>query len=109
MSYIRQGHCSPNCGACCRSLRLQVPPEYGANPDIKHWIELHGVRLVQQDGGTFVVLNLQCEALQEDSSCGLYGKPERPELCSAWPATPAALAPVADVCSYSFILEEVLV
>ena len=99
---MRLGECKPNCGACCQSLRLQVPPEYGANPDIKRWVELHGVKLVELDGGTFAMLPQPCSALTEDLRCDLYGTPERPLLCSEWPATPAALASVADVCSYSF-------
>ena len=102
MALHRLGECTPGCGACCRSLQLQVPPEYGTNPDIRHWIELHGVSLRERDGGMFVLLSQPCSALQGDSSCGLYGKPERPELCASWPATPAALEPVASVCSYSF-------
>ena len=104
---MRVGECTAGCGACCRTLRLQVPPEYSANPDVKNWVELHGVKLVEQDGGTFVVLNQPCSALTDEGMCSLFDKPERPELCSHWPMTPAALAPVADVCTYSF--EEVLV
>ena len=104
---MRTGECTVGCGACCRSLRLQVPPEYSANADIRRWVELHGVRLVQQGGGTFAVIEQPCSALTEDGLCSLFGTPERPDLCSHWPATPEAMEPVADVCSYRF--EEVAV
>ena len=99
---MRHGECKPDCGACCTSLRLQVPPEYSRDPDIKNWVELHGVKLVELDGGTFAMLRQPCSALTEDMKCSLFGTPERPALCSEWPATPAALVGVEDVCSFSF-------
>jgi len=108
MSFVRQGACTQGCGACCRILRLQVPPEYSRNPDIKKWVELHGVKLVELDGGTFVMLTMPCSALTEDGRCSLYGKPERPELCAHWPMTPAALLGVEDVCTYSFVPSELV-
>jgi len=98
----RQGECTVGCGACCRLLRLQVPAEYKTNPDIRKWVELHGVRLVNLDGGTFAMLASPCSALTEDGLCGLYGTPERPDLCSHYPASPAALLGVEEVCTYSF-------
>ena len=101
--YVRQGECTVGCGACCKLLRLQVPPEYGSNPDIRKWVELHGVRLVNLDGGVFAMLTLPCSALTEDGKCSLYGTPERPDLCNHWPMTPAALLGVEDVCTFSFV------
>ena len=101
---VRQGECN-TCngrGLCCSFLRLQVPPEYGTNPDVKNWVELHGVKVVTMDGGTFAVLQQPCSALTEEGLCSLYGTPERPDLCNHWPATPAALMGVEDDCSYSF-------
>ena len=102
---MRVGECTPNCGACCRFLRLQVPPEYGSNPDVRNWVELHGIRLQNIDGGTFAFLQVPCSALTEEGLCSLYGKPERPDLCNHYPMTPPALTGVEDVCSYSFTSE----
>lgn len=99
----REGDCTAGCGACCRFIRLQVPPDYAQNQDVRKWIELHGVSLMEMNGGTFATVNLSCSALTEDGQCSLYGRPERPELCNHWPMTPAALAGVEDVCSYSFV------
>ena len=109
-TYERQGVCKPDCGLCCTFLRLQIPAEYGTNPDIKKWVELHGVKVVTLDGATFAILDQPCSALTEDKKCSLYGTPERPDLCAHWPMTPASLLGVEDECSYSFIaLEEVKV
>jgi Fe-S-cluster containining protein len=83
-------------------MRLQVPPEYASNPDVRKWIELHGVRLQNLDGGVFAFLQTPCSALTEEGMCGVYGTDARPDLCSHFPATPAALTGVEDVCTYSF-------
>jgi Fe-S-cluster containining protein len=98
----RQGECTAGCGACCRVIRLQVPPEYGTNPDVRKWVELHDIKLQEIDGGTFAFIKQQCSALTEDGMCGVFGTEDRPELCSHYPATPEALAGVEDVCTYSF-------
>ena len=97
----RMGECTAGCGACCRSMRLQVPPDY-ASPDIRKWIELHGLRLTQWNGGTFVHLDVACSALTEEGMCSLIDSPDRPEMCSQWPATPAAMEGLEDVCTFSF-------
>lgn len=99
---MRVGECTAGCGACCRSIRLQVPPSY-SSPDIRRWIELHGIRLTQRDGGTFAHIDVACSALTEEGMCSLMGSPERPELCSHWPATPSALEGLEDVCTFSFV------
>ena len=101
-TYERQGTCTEGCGACCTFLRLQVPPEYGTNPDVRKWVELHDVRLQELDGGLFAFIKQPCSALTEEGLCGLYGTPERPDLCNSYPMTPAALTGIQDVCSYSF-------
>ncbi len=101
----RVGECD-SCGGralCCTFLRLQVPPSYGSDPDIRKWVELHGVRLIDHDGGTFAMLPQRCSALTEEGLCSLYGTSERPDLCSQWPASPAALLGVEDDCSYKFV------
>ena len=105
MTLVRQGECD-TCGGralCCSMLRLQVPPEYKSNPDIQKWVNLHGIQLRDIDGGVFALLPIPCTALTEDGRCSLYGLPERPQLCSDWPASPAALIGVEDDCSYHFI------
>ena len=101
----REGECTVGCGVCCNFLTLQVPPEYNSNPDVKKWVELHGVRLTERDGGVFAVLNVPCHALTEDGKCGVYGTDERPELCEHWPNSPALISQIPEieeVCTYSF-------
>jgi Fe-S-cluster containining protein len=102
----RGGSCTAGCGACCKSIRLQVPPEYGTNPDIKKWVELHGITVKEVGGGMFAFLNLPCSALTEEGMCSLMGTADRPELCSHWPATPEAMAGLEEVCTYSFTQEK---
>ncbi len=106
MTLVRHDGDCLNCsarGKCCSFLRLQVPPEYKSNPDIHNWVGLHGIKLLDIDGGVFAMLPIPCTALTEDGLCSLYGTPERPELCSHWPASPSALIGIEDVCTYSFV------
>jgi hypothetical protein len=98
---VRQGECLPNCGACCKFVRLQVPPTY-QETDTRGWLQLHGIRLTTIDGATFATIDRRCDALTDDNRCSLYGKPERPQLCADWPATPGAMAGLEDVCGYRF-------
>ncbi len=101
-AWTRGGGCNVECGGkCCNYIRLQVPNEYITNPDIKKWVELHGIKLMEIDGGTFAMLSLTCGAL-EDGKCSLFGTEDRPELCGHWPATPSALAGVEEFCTYEF-------
>ena len=103
---MRQGECTAGCGACCRSIRLQVPPEYGTNPDIRKWVELHDIKVREVGGGTFAFLAIPCSALTEEGMCSLMGTADRPDLCSSWPATPEALVGLEEVCTYTFAAQE---
>ncbi len=97
-TYRRSGDCD-GCrrpgltpGQCCTYLKLPLAREL--TPDEKHWVELHpGVRIVGQN----VQIDIKCSAL-EDGRCTLFGKSERPELCSRYPEHPDL-----DMgCSYTF-------
>lgn len=99
---VRFGGCT-SCGLCCTSIRLQVPPSYMDDPDVKNWAELHGITIIRVGEATYASLDHKCSALATDNrTCTLYGKPERPELCSEFPATPAALTGLEDECGYRF-------
>lgn len=98
----RIGECREGCGACCESIRLQIPPNYKTDPDVKNWIELHGIAVITVGEATYAVINRPCVALNPDKSCSLYGTSARPQLCSEWPATPAAMTGLEDQCSYEF-------
>ncbi len=99
----RHGACdSTACrSACCKFLRLQVPPTYASDPDVRNWIELHGLHVQQISGATFVNVPKPCLALGEQGECTLYGKPERPQVCASYPATPDALNGILE-CGFSF-------
>jgi len=88
---------------------LQVNPQYTA-PDVRQWIELHGIRLREQDGAVWAYIPTPCSALQPDGMCGLQGQPERPRLCGVFPAEAWQLDELkfmgVDNCTYSFPQEE---
>ena len=103
----RQGYCSPSCGACCKGVTLNVNPQYAEQADVKHWLELHGARIWKNRGGdVWVFLPIPCSELQPDMSCGLYGKAERPQLCSDWPFNQQEITTLKDVtgadCTFNF-------
>lgn len=98
----RRGSCLEGCGACCEFLRLQVPPSYGTDPDVKNWVELHGVQIVVIGEATYAVIGNKCSALNPDKSCSVFGTSARPQLCGEWPATPAAMTGLESVCGYEF-------
>lgn len=103
MPVERGGFCTaPGCGKCCEVLRFQVPAEYRTNVKLRQFYETRGVSFQQADGATFALINLSCPHLQQDGMCGIYGQPERPQICDEWPYQPWDLLPVADVCTYSF-------
>lgn len=54
-----------------------------------------------------ILLSLRCKFLQDDGSCGVYGTPERPDICAEWPSQPWELQTLDEAgqaaCGYSFI------
>ena len=106
----RQGTCREGCGACCEFVILQVNPQY-MEPDRKKWIELHGIRLFRQEGGVWASIRGPCRHLTTEKECGIFGEPERPQVCAGFPYSARDVALLNDwaaaACSYSF--EEVAV
>lgn len=107
---MRLGECN-SCTACCQFLILQVNPAY-LDADRRAWIELHGIHLFEQDGGVWVRINASCHRLTTDGKCGVFGLPERPQMCDQFPAVQTDIDLVDEwagerVCSYSFEREEV--
>ena len=102
--FTRTGTCQPDvCGsACCRSLWLEINPFYRTDPDLSNWVRLHGIELVERGDRTMALVPTPCRALDDHGRCGIYGQPERPQLCGAFPAAPASLDGVEAVCTYRF-------
>lgn len=92
------------------------------DPDYQQWLAAHGidgsrVMLLPNDasyqtlGGRYpvAIFAARCRHLTEDGACGIYGQPDRPQLCDAWPAYPwelDALTPAGRAaCGYSFSKE----
>jgi len=80
----REGYCRSSCGACCEFVTLNINPSY-LQKDVRHWLDLHGIKLRESGGAVWAEIPTPCRELQPDKSCGLYGKAERPQLCSEWP------------------------
>lgn len=97
----RMGACISGCGKCCEFLELEVNPAYMRTPDVLNWIGLHGITLSMHGERAIARLPIPCTQLQEDKSCGLYGSPDRPEMCGVWPQSPEALVGI-DGCGYSW-------
>jgi hypothetical protein len=107
---VRTGTCQPEqCGsACCQALNLEINPAYRADADVAQWIGLHGITMFERDGRTFARIPTPCQALTAHGWCGIYGQPERPALCGAFPSAPASLDGVEAVCTFSFRPERTL-
>ena len=104
---VRHGECNySTCSACCKFVELAVHHAY-LEPDKRRWLELHGIRLAQRDGLVWARIDVICQALTEAGACGLFGTPERPQMCADFPFVSADIAIVDDwagqqVCSYAF-------
>lgn len=80
--HLRRGVCTEGCGACCKFVTLVVHPDY-AQEDVRYWLELHGIKVVERAGTVWAQVPLPCSALQPDASCGVYD--QRPSPCRTWP------------------------
>ena len=66
------------------------------------WAALHeGVTVV--DHGAFLNVNIpiRCSVLTEEGRCGVYGTPDRPQVCGDWPTSPRDLLETP-WCGYRF-------
>ena len=101
---MRTGECN-GCAACCRFVILQVNPQY-MEADKRSWIEMHGIRLFEQDGGTWARITATCQHLTAENKCSIHDT--RPQTCRDFPAVQSDIDIVdafvgERVCSYSFV------
>lgn len=83
---------------------LQVHPQYLTNEDARRWVEYHGIKLRRQpSGAVFAYISARCRHLTEDGLCGVYGTPDRPQVCANWPLT-TQLSDITDM--HDFFGEE---
>ncbi|MBA1275201.1 YkgJ family cysteine cluster protein [Stutzerimonas azotifigens] len=68
-------NCRPGCGACCiaPSITSPIPGLPNGKP-----------------------AGLRCPHLSSHNLCGLFGRPERPEVCAAFQADPAVCGSSTD-------------
>ena len=105
---MRVGECNGCLGAanCCQFLIMQVNPAY-LEGDRRTFIEMHGIRLFEQDGGAWARITAKCTHLTDEGKCGVFGQPERPQACADFPFVQHDIDLVDDwigkkTCSYSF-------
>jgi Fe-S-cluster containining protein len=68
---------------------MEVNPDYMRVPDIRRWVELHRIKLVNREGRVYASIPTPCSALTDQKLCGIYD--ERPEVCRVWPMQPSDL------------------
>lgn len=64
---------------CCKGffVDLQIPSEQS------EYMRLHGYD-PDRKGRVSIFIHSKCKALTEDNKCSLFGKPERPSICSSF-------------------------
>ena len=67
---------------------------------------LHGVEVKFWGELALAIIPTRCSALLENGDCSLFGKPERPQVCSSGPLNAWAGKPLNPACSYTFIEAE---
>lgn len=78
------GECN-GCGACCKFVTVNVNPIY-MQPDKKRWLELHmGVHVYERQGLVYIAFETTCQHLDAANQCGIFGQPERPNVCAEFP------------------------
>lgn len=104
---MRIGECQPDaCGsACCRFLYVFQQRMYPAE---RAFYEARGIPIVSfPTGDEALRIEHRCQHLDDAGRCGVYGRPERPEACNAYPSHPFDLVGVTG-CTYSFVDERTL-
>ena len=105
---VRVGECNGCLGAasCCKFVLLAVHHAY-LEPDKRHWLEIHGVRLHESGGLVWARIDATCMHLTDGGKCGVFGTAERPQTCADFPFVQSDINLVDEwagekVCSYSF-------
>ena len=104
-------------------LVVPVNEQAARDEDFLNYLNIHGLsivkigqdysvdlrgrkcRVVQYGEAYGVSTPAKCRHLLDNNLCGVYGKPERPQMCDTFPQHPAEFIGLAD-CSYSFSGQE---
>lgn len=98
--YVRSGTCQPEgCGsACCRFL-MMFP---GMGEAERAFYEARGLPIIEFPTGDLgLKIEHRCQHLTDAGACAVYGTPQRPAVCDAYPTHPYDLVAV-EGCSYTF-------
>jgi len=69
------------CGACCKVLTFKIDPKAIDEKARYFYEKTRGVKII----GEWLVIPSKCVHLTEQNECGLWEKPERPQVCSEFP------------------------
>lgn len=111
-SWRRTGGCHTKCGVCCEVIILPLDRRLLRSAayweKFKHYLEVRGLQVVVSPTRFEVRFPITCQHLQDDKSCGIFGTPERPELCNRWPRMPYDLFETGldEACTYQWKEEE---
>lgn len=73
--------CLDKCNAqCCKQMVFAFPPT-ALNEKVKYFYKTHGVGVLEKDSYIFLIVPVTCPHLV-DNKCDLYGKSERPTVCT---------------------------
>ena len=103
-AWARKGECN-NCGYCCRFSfdPLQVVFPLGVDLKRDAFLRVRGF-VEAREGGAKVLAKTarvydRCQ-YHSDVGCGIFGRPERPAMCSEFPVKPSQV--IGTPCSYWF-------
>ena len=76
---------------CCRYFALPIDkPTTWEEFDFLRWFLLHDrACCFTEDGSWYVLVHTDCKHLQADNRCGIFGSPDRPEVCGRLRPEPA--------------------
>ena len=110
LAWFREGSCDqcasgPIKGECCTHMALPISQSAARNPDTINFFALHGAQVKWWGELAILIIPQRCSALLPNGDCSLYGKPERPGVCSDGPLNPWAVQ-LNSHCSYQFTGEK---
>lgn len=66
------------------------------------WLEKHGIVMLRRvEKALLAYVSVRCSKLTEDMMCGVFGTPERPQMCAPYPEHPLDIEGI-DFCTYKF-------
>ena len=102
--WVRRGECN-KCGWCCNfpfdAVALFFP---NGDPRREEFLKVRGFEPAKDGGQNGLMawgrVFMRCQHHQDDNGCGIFDKPERPQMCHDFPEKPSQVSHTP--CSYWF-------